>query len=95
MRSTSRRPSTPALPGRVLRDLGIEPTGKREFVLADGRRMDICRAWATIDGDREVTQEVFGDDDAPSLWGGYTLEELALAVDSTSQRLVSTLVIMY
>ena len=29
------------LPGRVLRELGIEPLTKRRFVLADGRRMDM------------------------------------------------------
>ena len=78
MRSTSRRPSTPALPGRVLRDLGIEPTGKREFVLADGRRMDICRAWATIDGDSEVTQVAFAMTTphpcwAATRWRGWAL----------------------
>ena len=78
MRSTSRRPSTPALPGRVLRDLGIEPTGKREFVLADGRRMDICRVWATIDGDSEVTQVAFAmttphPRGAATRWRGWAL----------------------
>lgn len=40
------------LPGNILRDLGIEPVGKRRFLLADGRRVwnDIGRAWVTIDG---------------------------------------------
>ena len=39
------------LPGRVLRELGIEPFTKRRFVLADGRRMDmeIGRAWAAVE----------------------------------------------
>ena len=85
------------LPGRVLRGLGVELIAKRRFVLADGRRMDmeISSAWATIDGDSEVTLVVFGDDDAPSLLGTYTLEGLGLAVDPTSQRLVPTHLIMY
>ena len=85
------------LPGGLLRELGIEPMAKRRFVLADGRRvdMDIGRAWVTIDGDSEVTLVVFGEDDAPSLLGAYTLEGLGLAVDPTSQRLVPTNLIMY
>ena len=38
---------------------------------------------------------VFGEDDAPSLLGAYTLEGLGLAVDPASQRLVPTNLIMY
>ena len=85
------------LPGRVLRDLGVEPIAKRRFVPADDRRMglDIGRAWATIDGESEVTLVEFGHDDAPSLLGAYTLEVLGLAVDPTSQRLVPTHLVMY
>ena len=64
------------LPASLLRDLGIEPSGKRTFLLADGRRveMEVWRAWATIDGTSEVTIVVLGEDDAPSLLGAYTLE---------------------
>ncbi len=71
--------------------------GKRRFLLADGRRvyMDYGRAWATLNGDSEVTIVVFGEDDAPALLRAYTLEGLALAVDPTSQRLVPTHLIMY
>ena len=85
------------LPGSLLHELGIEPMAKRRFVLADGRRvdMDIGRAWVTINGDSEVTLVVFGEDDAPSLLGAYTLEGLGLAADPTSQRLVPTNLIMY
>ncbi len=85
------------LPTRLLRELGVEPMAKRRFLLADGRRieMNIGRAWATIDGDSEVTLVVFGEDDAPALLGAYTLEGLGLAVDPTSQRLVPTNLIMY
>ena len=83
--------------GSLLRELGVEPMGQRRFLLADGRRVDMeyGRAWATINGDSEVTIVVFGEDDAPALLGAYTLEGLALAVDPTSQRLVPTHLIMY
>ena len=85
------------LPPGLLREIGVEPTGQRRFLLADGRRvyMDYGRAWVTIDGESEVTVVVFGEDNAPPLLGAYTLEGLALAVDPVEQRLVSTTLIMY
>ena len=85
------------LPGRFLRDLSIEPIGTRRLLLADGSRvdMDYGRAWATIDGEREVTIVFFGRDDGPALLGAYTLEGLALAVDPSEERLVPAAMIMY
>ena len=85
------------LPGELLRQLGIVPTGQRRFLLADGRRteMDVGEARATIDGESVTTLVVFGEDDGPALLGAYTLEGLALAVDPVEQRLVPTHLIMY
>ena len=85
------------LPGRMLRDLGIEPAGQRRFLLADGRRvyMDYGEARATVDGESVTTLVVFGEDNAPPLLGAYTLEGLALAVDPVEQQLVPTHLIMY
>ena len=85
------------LPAHLLRHLGIEPMGSRRFLVADGRRveMEYGRAWATIDGESEVTIVVFGAENAPLLLGAYTLEGLALAVDPSSQRLVPANLIMY
>ena len=85
------------LPSNLLRELGIEATGKRGFLLADGRRveMDYGQAWATIGGESVITIVVFGEDEAPPLLGAYTLEGLALAVDPEAQRLVPTNMIMY
>ena len=85
------------LPAGLLRNLGVEPMDTGVFLLADGRRvkMDIGRAWATINGASEVTLVVFGDDNAPALLGAYTLEGLRLAVDPVAQRLVPTHPIMY
>ena len=85
------------LPAHLLRQLGIEPMGSRRFLVADGRRveMEYGRAWATIDGESEVTIVVFGAENAPLLLGAYTLVGLALAVDPSSQRLVPANLIMY
>ncbi len=85
------------LPARFLRELGVEPMGKRRLLLADGRRvdMDYGQAWVAMNGERIVTVVVFGEDDGPALLGAYTLEGLALAVDPVAQRLVPTHLIMY
>ena len=86
-----------SLPGGLLRNLGIESMGQRRFLLADGRRvyMDYGEAKATVDGESVTTLVIFGEDDAPALLGAYTLEGLALAVDTVEQRLVPTHLILY
>ena len=85
------------LPASLLRGLGVTPMGKRRFLLADGRRleMDYGEARAAINGENVTTLVVFGEDNAPALLGAYTLEGLALAVDPVEQRLVPTHLIMY
>ena len=85
------------LPARLLRELGVTPTGRRRFLLADGRRvdMDFGEARATINGESVTTLVIFGEDDGPPLIGAYTLEGLALAVDPVEQRLVPTHMILY
>lgn len=78
------------VPQGTLCELGIQPRGRRRFLLADGRRseMEFGEAKATVAGEQVTTLVIFGDDDAPALLGAYTLEGLALAVDPTEGRLV-------
>ena len=85
------------LPGRMLREICVEPRGKRRFLLADGRRieMDFGEAKASVNGEDVTTLVVFGEDDAPALLGAYTLKGLALAVEPVEQKLVPTHLIMY
>ena len=82
---------------RLLQELGIEATGKRGFLLADGQRVGMAYGEnrATINGDNVTTIVAFGEEDAPLLLGAYTLEGLALAVDPEAQRLVPTHMILY
>ena len=84
------------LPASTLRDLGVERTGSRTFLIADGTRvsMDIGEARATIDGESVGTIVAFGGDDVPPVLGAYTLEGLGLAVDPGSGRLVPARLIM-
>lgn len=81
------------LPAPMLHDLGIEPTGKNIFMIADGGRRiyaDCGQAWATINGESVMTLVAFGEDNSPPILGIYTLQGLALAVDHGAQRLVPT-----
>ncbi len=78
------------VPARLLRDLGVARSARRRMRLADGRVVDadIGEARVTVNGESVTTLVVFGEDDAPSLLGAYTLEGLALAVDPVDQRLI-------
>lgn len=78
------------LPAQMLNELGIEPTGRRRFPFADGRRVDLAigQARVTIDDEQVTTIVAFGEDDGPSLLGTYTLSGLILVVDPLNQRLI-------
>lgn len=75
------------LPESLLRDLGIVAHTRARFVLADGSQVEreLGRAWVRLGGQQEYTLVVFGDE---ALLGAVTLEELRLAPDPVSQRLV-------
>lgn len=78
------------IPGQTLRELGIEPTERRRFVMADGRRedMSIAEAKVSVNGGQVTTIVAFGADDGLTLLGAYTLEGLTLVVDPSGERLV-------
>ena len=81
-----------AIPGSLLRRLGVEPYRTAEFRLADGstRHLRLGRARVRIEGREELTQVAFGDENMPCLLGAITLEELDLAVDPVNRRLIPT-----
>ena len=85
------------LPASLLRELGIEPRGKRRVPLADGRRIDLDYGQASvlIDGGCVTTLVVFGENDSQAVLGTYTLDGLALTVDPLGQRLIPKPLIMY
>ncbi len=77
-------------PGSTLRRLGVEPTRRVGFVLADGSRKELDAGWVVIrvDGQESPSPVVFGEEGAPPLLGAVTLEVLLLSVDPVNQRLV-------
>ncbi len=80
------------LPASLLRGLGVSPTERIEFELADGRviERDIGEARVTVDGRNTITLVVFGDEGGSPLLGAYTLEGVRLAVDPVRMRLIPT-----
>ena len=78
------------LPARLLRDLGVEVTARRPFVLASGQQIsrDVGQTWVRIDGREVMTVVVFGDDAGPTLLGAVTLEEFGLGVDPLGRKLI-------
>jgi clan AA aspartic protease len=77
-------------PGRLLRDLGIEPRETWPFRLADEhqREYEVGTARIRLHDRVEHTIVVFGDDGIQPLLGAVTLEEFRLAVDPVSHRLI-------
>jgi clan AA aspartic protease len=77
-------------PGRFLRRLGIEPTERWPFRLADEsqREYGVGQARLRIDGRECVNTVVFGDDDMTALLGAVTLEDYRLGVDPVGEQLV-------
>ena len=86
-----------ALPTGVLELLGIVPTRRHTFEMADGRCrvMDVGSARITINGATGVTPVVFGPEGTDALLGAVTLQELALAVDSSRETLVPAAKLRY
>jgi clan AA aspartic protease len=82
--------SNTRLPAELLDRLGIRPHRSATFELADGRELElpIGRAWVRVDGQQEFTQVVFGPTGSGPLLGAITLEEMNLAVDPVTKRLV-------
>ena len=78
------------LPGRLLRQLGIEPHRRMPFKLATGARVEMDVGWAriTIDSGSDLSPCVFGPDEADPLLGAVTPEILGLAVDPVNRRLI-------
>ena len=78
------------VPGAALKRLGLEPSGRPRFVLADGSRIDrdITDVAMRINGETRYAIGVFGDEGTQPLLGAVALEQFALAVDPVNKRLV-------
>jgi len=79
-----------ALPSSLLAKLGVSPHTTTVFELADGRELElgVGRTWVRVDGQQEFTQVVFAGEATEPILGAITLEEMGLAVDPISRRLL-------
>ena len=77
-------------PASILHRLGVEPTRRIRFTLADGSRMERDAGWVVIrvDGLESPSPVVFGDEGVLPLLDAVTLEVLLLGVDPVIQLLV-------
>lgn len=76
------------VPASILQELGVVPSDRRSFELADDRvvEYDMGETLLRLAGRTMFTLVVFGEGNKPLL-GAYTLEGFGLAVDPVNQRL--------
>ncbi len=77
------------VPGNRLREIGIEPVGKRTYELADGteKAYDIGIAQIEFMGEIVGTTVIFGKDDIEPILGVTALESVGIEVDPQNQHL--------
>ena len=82
--------TTTVAPTSALRRMGITPARRETFEFADGRRvdMDMAETKVRVQGKETTTWVIFGEEDAGTLLGAYTLEGVLLGVDPYNECLV-------
>lgn len=77
------------VPARILKKLGIVPTTKRRFILANGETVewDVGNALFKYHKEIGASPVIFGDKDDIFLLGVVTLESLGLVLDPIKREL--------
>ena len=86
-----------AIPGAILRELGIQVSRTDNARMADNTRMpvDIGGATIRVEGITISTDVIFAEPDSPALLGMVALETAALALDPGKRRLVPAETLLY
>ena len=81
--------SSSVVPGRILRNLGVRPSGWDVFTLADGRqiRRQVGAVWFRVGRRRAASNVIFGRRGDETLLGVVALEELRLTLDPRAGEL--------
>jgi clan AA aspartic protease len=76
-------------PAKHLRAIGIAPSGKRTYELADGTEIIMEIGVATVEFMGEIVGAtiIFGQDDVEPILGVTALESVGIEVDPQNQRL--------
>lgn len=79
----------PVVPRGLADDLGIHPSERRIFTLADGTRLSRDMGWAGLSYDGRSTPSlvVLGEADDIPLLGAFALEGMGLEVDPVAKTL--------
>ncbi len=77
------------VPSTVLRKLGIKPSSKRTFILADGTSIDrkLGNALFRMNGEEGASPVVFGEEGDSILLAVVSLEALGLILDPIKREL--------
>jgi len=79
-----------AVPRDLLQRLGVQPTRRQRFRIANGQLVenDVGDAMVRLAGLQGATPVIFGELGEPALLGAVTLEAFLLAVDPVHEALV-------
>ncbi len=79
-----------AVPGSVLRGLGVVPTMTETGQLADGteKTVNVAYTWLRMNGREVMTHIIFNEEYTNPLLGSLALETLLLVVDPAGERLI-------
>jgi clan AA aspartic protease len=77
------------VPASELARLGIKPTGRRTYELADGTRRDYAFGYAliTMMDESHIGRVLFGEEETEPILGVTVLESLGYVIDPISQSL--------
>ncbi len=77
------------VPASRLREVGVEPRGRRSYELADGSELSLEVGVAQIEfmGDVVGGTVIFGEEDCEPILGVTALESAGIEVDPVNQRL--------
>jgi predicted aspartyl protease len=77
------------VPAAVLKRLGIRPTSKRTFILADGSSLErrMGNALFRFNGNEGASPVIFGQKDDSTLLGVVSLEAVGLILDPLKREL--------
>lgn len=79
-----------AVPGSVLRALGVVPSMRETGRLADGteKDVDVAYTWLRLDGREVMTHVIHNEEYTDPLLGSLALETLLYVVDPAGERIV-------
>ena len=77
------------VPATVLKRLGIKPRTKREFILADGSKVErkMGHALFRLNGNEGASPVIFGEKEDSTLLGVVSLEALGMILDPLKREL--------